>query len=276
MRIRAIESDDLPAVTALLAEGFPARPATAWRAGLARLATRPQIQGFPRFGLVMEDEAGPQGVILLITAAAPGGTRSNLSSWYVRPAHRQAAVFMLQKLLRLKGTTFLNLTPAAHVLPIMQALGFRPYTDGTQLLSLADAWRPSAPVRALDAASAARLLPPDQAALAARHLRDGCGALLLEDAAGPALALYRVKRVKRVVPAARFLAGPPALLARQAGGLMRHLLGRGVALAMLDRPMGLALPHGTALPGRDIRYFRGPEPPEAGDLADTELAILGL
>jgi hypothetical protein len=91
------------------------------------------------------------------------------------------------------------------------------------------------------------------------------------------IALYRVKWLKRVVPAARFVAGDPARLVMSSGPLMRVLLQRGIPLALIDAPLNYAPPRGLRLlANRERRYAGGTEaPPAAGDLRETEIALFG-
>jgi hypothetical protein len=61
-----------------------------------------------------------------------------------------------------------------------------------------------------------------------------------------------------------------------AGAIGRHLLWRGKPIVIVDANGAM-----TGLPGvytevRGRKYFKGPEQPRLGDLADTELAIYGM
>ena len=89
------------------------------------------------------------------------------------------------------------------------------------------------------------------------------------------LALYRVKSLKHLIPAARFVYGTPERLLRSSGSLMRALLARGLVVALIDAPPNVIPAAGRLLKMRDIRYFRGPTPPKPGDLLETEIAIFG-
>ena len=105
MLIRSITATDLDAVLVLLREGFPDRPPSYWRHALEMLGRRPEIPGYPRFGLLLEVNGAAEGVLLLLTSDFGGAARSNLSSWYVRPGHRKFASFLFQRAMREKSST---------------------------------------------------------------------------------------------------------------------------------------------------------------------------
>jgi hypothetical protein len=277
MRVREIQNTDLFELAALLAEGFPKRRLEHWRAALRLLGKRPTVDGFPRYGYCLEDEGRLEGALLLLTATIDGVTRSNLSSWYVRPRYRLLATLMHQCAVRTGGSIYLNLSPAAHTLRSIEALGFRPYTAGTLLVDATSS------VKIGD--SIVRSLTPDLASTLAidvrrwvqAHCRYGCDALLLEDKEGPMIALYRIKWLKRSIPAARFVAGDPARLAASSGPLMRALFPRGIPLALIDAPLLYTPARGIRhFPNRARRYASSSgAPPAPGDLRETEVALFG-
>lgn len=273
--IREIEDADLPAVIDLLTEGFPARTRSYWQVGMAALDQRPRIEPYPRFGYLLIADGAPQGVILLITARFGEAVRSNLSSWYVRPAYRNLATFLFQRSLKTRGGVFLNLSPAPHVMPIVTAFGFKSYTGGMYLLGpSALLHRASGRVRPWRSGIAAG--PGEEAAAdLARHRAYGCEALLVEDEEGIMPALYRVRKIRGLVPVASFLWGSPARLIAQRGGVMRHLAPRGLLAAFIDAPEGAAQPGARLFPDKGVRYRKGNGEIAAGDLRETELAIFG-
>src|SRR3954451_19433036 len=117
MRIREIANDDLDEVHGLLCEGFPRRSADYWHRALSHMTQRRQVEGLPHFGFLVEEQGIAHGVMLVIASYADSGPRANLSSWYVRPKYRQYATFLYQRAMKVGGATFLNVSPAAHVLP---------------------------------------------------------------------------------------------------------------------------------------------------------------
>ena len=282
MRIRLITKDDLDAVLLLLCEGFTRRDRGYWVQALHHLDTRPEVEGYPKYGFLIEDQGAVQGVMLILTAdlgpGFAGGLRSNLSSWYVRAPWRKYATFMLRAGVKVQGGCYTDLSPVPQVVQINAALGFAPYTGGSILLDARAALRPGGRVSVWDGVTEAGLaagLDPALIAVARRHIGYGCTAILLAAVDGPHLALYRIKTLKRLIPAARFVYGDPSVLTGSAGALMRTLLGRGIPLAQIDAPVGFAPPVGRLMPARDLRYATGGPPPPAGDLLETEIAVFG-
>jgi hypothetical protein len=282
MKIRVIGQDDRDAVVALLCEGFQRRDRAYWVRALHHLDQRPEVAGYPKYGFLIEDQGAVQGVLLILTAdlgaGFAGGLRSNLSSWYVREPWRKYATFMLRAALKVQGGCYTDLSPAPQVVQINAALGFRPYTGGSILLDARSAFRGGGTVAFWDGVAETGLsagLDSTLKAVARRHIGYGCTALVLSGPAGPEVALYRIKKLKRVIPAARFVYGDPALLIDSAGAVMRALLGRGVPLAQIDAPLGFSPAAGSLMPTRDLRYATGGVPPLAGDLLETEIAVFG-
>src|SRR5262249_33228073 len=136
--IREIADEDIDPVIDLLTRGFPVSRRY-WEAGLGRLRRRSLPPNMPRYGYVLEADGNPVGVILLISSLRHIGDRqelfSNLSSWYVEPAFRSHATQLFRRALANKKTTYLNVSAATHVRPIIEAFGFRRYSEG-QVLAL--------------------------------------------------------------------------------------------------------------------------------------------
>ena len=202
----------------------------------------------------------------------------NLSSWYVRPDFRKYSALLMQRTVKTRDVIYTDCSPADHVLPIVTKFGFRPYTGGTLLIDARAALRRSpARITSLTEQDLADL-PADRHERIARHLSYGCCGLALHLPGRPAPLplLYRTTRLKRLVPAARFLFGAPEVLADHAGPLSRALLARGIPLMLLDLPEGMTPATGRVLPGYGLRYVKGAPPPETGDLTETEIALFGF
>jgi hypothetical protein len=277
MLVRKITDADLFELGALLAEGFPKRTLEDWRAALRILVDRPSVEGFPKYGYCLEDAGRLEGVLLLLTATIDGVTRSNLSSWYVRPRYRSFATLMHKCAVRTRGSTYLNLSPATHTLRNIESLGFRPYTGGTLLLDATSAVKMGNSTVRSFTPDAASTLDAEARRSVETHCRYGCNALLLEDKEGPMIALYRVRWLKRIMPAARFVAGDPIRLAASAGSLMRTLLPRGIPLALVDAPLLYTPPRGIRLFAKRERRYASINGalPAPGDLRETEVALFG-
>jgi len=266
MKIRSLTKEDLPRILLLLCEGFPRRSRDYWVRALDVLGRRAELPGFPRFGWGLEADGEVHGILIVIADVADGQRRANLSSWYVREPYRAAGFMMLRRAMAERGVTYTDLSPAPNVLPIALKLGFRPYTGGMAMLTAIDALRPGG--------SAGAPTADEERAFAARigaQIGYGNTPLMV----GGAPALYRLKWLKRAVPAAQFTFGDPHMLVGNAGALMRALLRRGVPVALFDLPPGFVPDAGRHMPGRQIRYATGGPAPRPGDLCETEIALFG-
>jgi hypothetical protein len=274
--LREIGDADLPATCVLLAEGFPRRTFGYWQRALDILTHRPTVRDHSRYGYVLEVDGRLEGVLLLLTSKIDGVVRRNLSSWYVRPRQRIFATMMFAREIRAKETVYLNVSPSESTLPILKAFGFRPYTGGTLVIGTPSALEPCDAIVHPFVPGTAQRLDAATRAVAEAHLGYGCAALVLEDAEGYMLALYRIKWLKRLVPAARFVAGDPVRLVKAAGGLARFILRRGVPFLLADAPLNYSPPSGVRLyPDREQRYLKGVVTPAPGDLRETEIALFG-
>jgi hypothetical protein len=277
MAIREIAEEDLPAVVALLAEGFPSRRSVYWHRGFENMRALPALPGYPRYGYLLEEDGAAQGLILLLSSRnADGVPRANLTSWYVRVAYRPKAVFLYKLAIKQNGGLHLNLSPSAHVLPIVERFGFKPYTGGVCLLDARAALRPALGRRLTRYVPGRSFgLPAAAEKLAARHHGYGCTVLILHSGAGaPELIIYRVKWIKGLIPCAQMLLGAPGQVLSAAGPLMRHLLGRAIPLALVDIGEDTQSAGARRYPGRNVRYVKGPAP-AVGDMMDSELALFG-
>src|SRR3981189_128386 len=133
IRCRQIADADLPGVAALLRRGFGTRRTLGfWRRALARLEARATPVDMPRYGYLLESDGRPVGAILLIFAATPGdgAIRANVSSWYVEPAFRSYAPLLVSQALKRKSVTYMNISAVRHTWPILDAQGYRRYSNG--------------------------------------------------------------------------------------------------------------------------------------------------
>ncbi len=134
IRCRQIAEGDIAAVTALLVRGFPSRDRQFWQSALEQLGNRESPRGLPKYGYLLESGGAPVGALLMICSTVRTGdklaTRCNLSSWYVEPAFRSYARLLVARALSHKDVTYLNVSPAPHTRPIIEAQGFSRYCDG--------------------------------------------------------------------------------------------------------------------------------------------------
>jgi hypothetical protein len=134
LRCRLIDKADIGAVASLLARGFPVHDRGFWLDAFAQLTRHEPPPGLPKYGYLLESGGVVVGAILLICSTVKAGDavipRCNLSSWYVEPAFRAYAPMLIAHALRHKDATYLNVSPAPHTLPIIEAQGFSRYCDG--------------------------------------------------------------------------------------------------------------------------------------------------
>ncbi len=276
MTFREISEADLPAIPGLLSEGFPSTAPGFWDNALDVLSRRSAVEGMPRYGIVLESDGALCGVMLMIAHRREEVTYCNLSSWYVRDSHRGLASFMFGHSLKAKDVTFLDCSPTPAVVPIVEQFGFEPYTGGSLLLDARAAFRTGPKVQKLTPETLASCGGADRERIE-ENLSYGCQGFVAHDENGVAVPiLYRVSRVKRHVPVARFVYGAPTTILAHAGAIARRLLVRSIPLMLLDWPTEAAVPFGRALPAYGVRYKRGDNTPDLGDLLDTEYALFGI
>jgi hypothetical protein len=107
--------------------------------GAPALANEVRAAKYAGVRLLLEADGNPVGVILLISSLRRIGDReqpfSDLSGWYVEPGFRGHATQLFNRVLANKQTTYLNVSAATHIRPIIEAFRFRRYSEG-QVLSL--------------------------------------------------------------------------------------------------------------------------------------------
>jgi hypothetical protein len=281
IRCRQIEESDIDAVAALLTRGFPSRGNEFWHHALDQLTQREPPEGLPKYGYLLETSGTPVGVILLICAAMPAdGTfapRCNLSSWYVDPAFRAYAPMLVSQALRHKEVTYTNVSAAPHTWPIIEAQGFRRYSDGifVALPALALGGE-KASVFDTKHPPAVDFDPFEQETLA-QHATHGCISLwcVTEDRAYP--FVFRPRLVKGFVPCAQLIyCRDIGDFGRFAGPIGRYLAKRGRPIVIVDANDPIPGLVGVFRRGSKPKYYKGPQRPRLGDLAYTEYAILGV
>ena len=283
LRCREIQGGDGEAIVRLLARGFPARSRAEWEGVLKRLAEHPTPPGFPKYGYLLEHEGAPVGVLLLIFSALPEGTgtklRCNVSSWYTEPAFRSQAALLASRALKHKDVTYLNITPAPHTLPILEAQNYRRYSRGVFLAVPAlNAFSPG--IRIASATPDLRPgedLPPGVVELLLAHRGYGCLSLVCS-AAGRRHPFVFVRRLRfGWIPYAHLVyCREVDEFVRFAGPLGRFLARRGLPLVALDANGPVAGLVGRYSESASPRCFKGPDQPRLGDLAFSERAMFGF
>ncbi len=274
---------DRDAVADLLSTGFGFRRSHAfWIHVLDVLEHNPAPPGVPTYGHVLESDGRPVGVVLLIFSQ-PGtdgdGIRCNMSSWYVEPAFRSYASFLVAQARRFKPATYLNISPAPNTLPIMDAQGWTKYASG--LFVAVPAFQRTA------IAADARLVPhggepggtcaPFERDLLTRHAAYGCICFWCVAGGRAFPFVFRRRFIKGVLPIAQLVyCGDVADVAKFPGLIGRHLLARACAVVMIDANGPVAGLIGSYIDGMKPKYFKGPTRPRLGDLAYTEAALFGM
>jgi hypothetical protein len=279
LRCRAIAEPDLSTVADLLAEGFPDRPHAYWSRALEVLRERDAPGDYPRYGLLLETDGVCVGALLQIYArigADGSDVRCNLSSWYVRPAFRGYAALLVSRALRHKEVVYLNVSPAEHTWPILEAQGYRRYSEGqVAALALLSPRALGARVRRYRSGEAG--WPEGQAALLDAHAALGLTVLVCERGGQRAAFGFLPRRVKGVGRRVAQLAWceDTASFVRFAGPLGRWLLWRGLPLVLLDAQGPARGLVGRFFKDRAPKYFRGARAPRLNDLAYTEAVLFG-
>jgi hypothetical protein len=286
IRWRPLALRDHAAAAALLNKGFGARHRRSfWHGLLDRLASRPVPAGLPNYGYLLESSGRPVGILLLIVAAHRGNSgaqtiRCNVSSWYVEPAFRVYASLPPAGLFRHETLTYLNVSPAPNTRPIIEAQGWTRYSDGLFVAVPALQWRARGDLPAK--IIAADREPDSQHAdferdLLVRHAAYGCVSFWCATAGRAYPFVFRRRLARGFLPCAQLIYCLDITdLVRFAGPIGRHLLEQGCPFVVLDakgRVPGLL---GAYANGLMPKYFKGPNPPRLGDLADTEAAMFGI
>jgi hypothetical protein len=285
IRCREIGEADIEAVADLLACGFVGRSRDYWLRGLRQQAARAVPQGYPRFGYMLDNDGAPVGVLLLIYTERGGANdtelRCNLSSWYVAPAFRNYASMLTKIAQRHKQVTYINISPARWTWPIIEAQRFQAYCRGLFVSIPALSRVPPGTRIDVVAADATAIdgLAAAEVALLARHAGSGCLSLVCRTDRGVFPFVLQPMRIRR-----GFIAAPAMQLIHCrdiadyvacAGAIGRHLLARGKAAVVCDANGRIPGLIGFYTEARGRKYFKGPQPPRLGDLADTERVIYG-
>jgi hypothetical protein len=283
LRCRQIEENDIEAVASLLAHGFRAHDRQFWLEAFAQLRRHATPPGLPKYGYLLESEGRAVGAVLLICSLVRAGEkdvpRCNLSSWYVDPAFRAFAPMLVSQASRHKDVTYVNVSPAPHTRPIVEAQGFSRYCDGifVAVPMLSDLFG-GAKVAVFDGTRkpAVSFDPRDQEMLL-QHAALGCVSLWCATAERAYPFVFRLRWVRRIVPCAQLIyCHDVADLVRFAGPIGRSLARRGLPFVIIDANAPIPGLVGWYSPGNMPKYFKGPQRPRLGDLAYTEHAVMGV
>jgi len=279
---REIVKEDLPSIANLLTRGFPIHTHEFWTGALQRLSAHPTPVGFPHYGYLLELDTHIVGALLTvfteIISDQKSVVRCNLSSWYVKPELRSYAGFLTPHGQRWRDTTFFNITPARHTLPIIEAQGFSLYCSG-QFISVPaprGLWSRVRIEPIIDESAYAGRLPKSEAELLLVHAQYGCLSVIChaEDGCYP-FVFSKWRKIHSIPSAYLVYCRDIEDFVRFAGPLGRYLARRGLTLVVLDAnapPPGLV---GKFIDDQP-KYFKGPNRPRIGDLAYSERALFGF
>ncbi|GEO97816.1 hypothetical protein GCM10007887_02060 [Methylobacterium haplocladii] len=275
MRCRRVGPADIDALGLLLTQGFPARSLVDWRRSLTQLRAWTEAERLPGLGFVLAD--GDALVGCLLTLYGAGGTRCNMSSWYVEEGYRRFGTMLVSAALRDRSITYVNISSERHTRPIIEAQGFRRYTEGVMLAA------PLASLAGLGRATISAGRPgadvtvdPAEAALMEHHAALGCITFwcVADGRAYPFVVARRL--IKGRLPIAQIVYCAEALDWRRLSHAVGRALARhGLFLLLLDAQGAVPGLPGRFLAGRMPKYARGPVTPRCGDLAYTEAAVIG-
>ena len=279
VRCREIRTTDLAEVLVLLQKGFPERSRDQLRRALDRQSAHAPPLGFPKYGYLLESNGNAVGVISVIfssmTVDGELRVRGNVANWYVEPEFRSYAAMLTSRALGHKNVTFLNITPAAHTWPILEAQGYRRFSTG---LFFAVAWLSPGSSRARIRNASAGVpageeLSPSETDLLRDHASYGCLSLVCDSSTGRHPFVFAIRWTRW-----KSLPLPYALLVycrdltdfvRFSGPLGRFLALRGMPLVCIDSTGPI-----PGLIGKFVewgpKFFKGPNRPTLGDLSYTE------
>ena len=278
IRCRRIGESDLSQIADLLARGFPVRKRNYWVTGLARLSARGAIRDYPKYGYLIEKDRTIAGVMLTIFSeygrGAASHIRCNLSSWHVSPDLKAYAPMMVSAAIRHKDVTYLNVSPAPHTRPIIEAQGFLRFCEG-QVIAVPIISRLVEKARVLrfdPAHECASALSIEERELMMDHAKQGCVVLMCayKEEVYPFIFIPRT-RLRGKIPCLH-LAFCRRIedFVRFAGPLGRGLLRFGQCFIVIDSNGPVKGLPGRYFSGLGPKYFKGPTQPALGDLSYTE------
>jgi hypothetical protein len=270
---------DLEAVTDTLVRGFPDRPRAYWTRALETLRTRQRPAGCPRFGFLLEAQGGVVGVLLLIFHRRDGdpetAIRCNTSSLCVDPTYQAYSPLLSSIASRLKHVTYFNISASRHTWPIVEALGYRRYSQGQFVAIPALSRGPPARISPLGDGADHGDLP--EYALMRAHVEAGCLALVCERDDGLSPFVFLRRRIRHAPFGVMQLiyCRDTASFVSAAGPLGRFLLGHRILGVICDADGPIAGLAGFYFADKSPRYYKGPLRPNQNDLAFTEMVLFG-
>jgi acetoacetyl-CoA synthetase len=126
VEIRRATSEDIERICRFLEPAFAGTSVAFWRGVLAYSWLPPSEK--TDYGEVLIADGKVAGFFgAMYSDRQVRGRRErfcNVFAWYVHPEHRRHSIALVASLVRRPGVTFVNVTPADHVVPIFRRLGF--------------------------------------------------------------------------------------------------------------------------------------------------------
>jgi hypothetical protein len=280
---REIGVADFPNLLLTLEKGFPDQPREYHVRALQRLTEHATPSGFPKYGYVLLADRAIVGCVLTIFSSmmvdGENRLRVNVANWYVDPEFRGYAPMLTSPLRAYKQATYLNISPAPHTWPMLEALGYRRFSDGGFFALAALSGRSAtATVRRVSShVEAGDGLSPAEAGLLRAHAGFGCISVVCEWEKRRYPFVFVPKRIRwngiQLPHAQLVYCRDFESYVQLAGPLGRFLLRRGMPLVLSDADGPI-----PGLRGRyvnwGVKFARGPYPPHFGDLSYTEWTVL--
>jgi hypothetical protein len=277
IRCREIGAADINKVATLLATGFD-RNREHWLRCFQRLTQYPSLPSYPKYGYLLTCNDNPVGVILLIFVSVllngQRRTRCHVCSWYVEPAFTGYAAVLASHALRYQEVTYVNVSPALHTLPILDAQGYVQYSRGwfAAVPALCASLRGARVSVFAPESRGNEGLQPLESELLSAHAGYGCLSVVCRTTNGSSPFIFMRRKFETVPFAYLVYCRTIDEFVRFAGPLGRFLAWRGIPFVFLDANGRL-----PGLIGRYLdnypKYFRGPDQPRLGDLTYSELVM---
>jgi hypothetical protein len=283
-RCRQIGENDLEGLIGLLTRAYPKRTRSYWTHAMQQLARREAPAAYPRFGYVLEQDGMYVGVILLIfsrqNAQGKAQVKCNVSTWYVDPCHRAYASLLIASAIRHKEVTYVNISPAVHTWPTIEAQGFRCYCSG-EIIAIPALSPPVAHTRVQEFDTShdyGPALSKEERDVLVAHTGYGCLCyIVIEQGKANPFAFLPRRSFGGILPTLQLVYCRDVRdFARLAGPFGRTLISRGNLFVRLDAEAALPGLAGKYFRDRGRRYFKGPERPRIGDLTYSEGVLFGF
>jgi hypothetical protein len=278
--VREIGVADHATVAAYLGAGI-GYPQGYFDALFATLRAKGAPPGYPQYGYIATIGRRIVGAILLIFSQidrdGASTIRCHVTSWCVEKRYRPLAASLFARGLKYPDVTYINISAAPEVRPIIEAQGFKEYSRGQYVFSpLVHA--PKGPLGAAIQILDWRVEPdatcdPYEAQLMRDHGGYGCLSFWCVHAGRAYPFVFYERTLKTVIPGVQLLyCRSIDSVVRLAGPVSRFLVRRNKIFISVDANGPIAGLVGYYFAGKEPRYFKGVEP-RLGDLAYTQKAM---